>query len=159
MRDELFDVENWLRRTWDIGAEIVELETRKEKILSSMSGVAKYDAKAIRGGSDSNPTESKNIEYSSICEKIEERQNVLSVENAKTLDAIYKIDDSVKNATEIRTMLIAYSINRVGWKQLGKKRNYEKTASYNHRDICLESILPFVPQEAFRHDNNSYYAD
>ena len=159
MRDELFDVENWLRRTWDIGAEIAELETRKEKILSSMSGVAKYDAKAIRGGSDSNPAESKNLEFSSICEKIEERQNLLSAENAKTLDAIYKIDDSVKNATEIRTMLIAYSINRVGWKQLGKKRNYEKTASYNHRDICLESILPFVPKEAFRHDNNSYYAD
>ena len=159
MRDELFDVENWLRRTWDIGAEIAELETRKEKILSSMSGVAKYDAKAIRGGSDSNPTESKNLEFSSICEKIEERQNLLSAENAKTLDEIYKIDDSVKNATEIRTMLIAYSINRVGWKQLGKKRNYEKTASYNHRDICLESILPFVPKEAFRHDNNSYYAD
>ena len=58
MKDELFAAEKWLRRTWDVGAEIAELETRKEKILSSMSGVAKYDAKAIRGGSDSNPTES-----------------------------------------------------------------------------------------------------
>ena len=159
MKDELYDVEKWLRRTWDVSAEIAELETRKEKILSSMSGVAKYDAKAIRGGSDSNPTESKNLEYSSICEKIERLQNFLSAENAITLDAIYKIDDSVKDASEIRTMLIVYSINRVGWKVLGKKRNYEKTASYNHRDICLESILPFVPKEAFRRNNESYYAD
>ena len=156
MRDELFQVEKWLRRTWDVGAEIAELETRKDKILATMSGVAKYDAKAIRGGSDSNPTESKNIEYSSICEKIERLQNFLSAENAKTLDAIYQIDDA---KSEIRTMLIAYSINRVGWKTLGKKRNYEKTASYNHRDMCLEELLPFVPQEAFRRNNESYYAD
>lgn len=155
MRNELYDVECWLRRTWDVGAEIAELETRKDKILATMSGVAKYDAKAVRGGSDSNPTESKNLEYSSICEKIERLQNFLSAENAKTLDAIYQIDDT---KSEIRTMLIAYSINRIGWKQLGKKRNYEKTASYNHRDLCLEELLPFVPKEAFIREDNSNYS-
>jgi hypothetical protein len=159
MRDELYDVEVWLRRTWDVGAEIAELETRKEKILASMSGVAKYDAKAVKGGSDSNPTESKNLEYSSICEKIDKLQGFLSAENTKTLDAIYKISDDKKDAATIRTMLIAYSINRVGWKALGKKRNYEKTASYSHRDICLEAILPYVPDDAFRRNDTGYYSE
>ena len=158
MKDELYDAERWLRRAWDVADEIRELETRKEKILATMSGVSKYDAKAIRGGSDSNPTESKNIEYSSICEKIDEKQNYLSYENARTLDVIYKIDDNVKNASEVRTMLIAYAINRVGWRQLGKKRNYEKTASYERRDKCLSAVLPFVPSEAFRHDDGGYYS-
>lgn len=154
MTNELYDVEVWLRRTWDLGAEIAELETRKEKILASMSGVAKYDAKAVKGGADPNPTESKNIEYSSICEKIDKLQGYLSSENTKTLDAIYKIGDDIKNASEIRMMLIAYSINRIGWRQLGRKRNYEKTASYSHRDICLSAVLPYVPDEAFRRNED-----
>ena len=63
MTDRQYYADQWLSRTDDHDGEIKQLKIRKDSIIESMSGIAKYDDKVVHGGSDSNPTEAKNIEY------------------------------------------------------------------------------------------------
>ena len=63
MTESQYYANQWLSRMFDVMGEIEQLEIRKDKILSSMSGVGKYDSNTgVFGGSDENPTESKNPE-------------------------------------------------------------------------------------------------
>ena len=58
MTEQQYYANQWLSRMFDVMGEIEQLEIRKEKILSSMSGVGKYDTNTgVFGGSDANPTE------------------------------------------------------------------------------------------------------
>ena len=102
--------EDWLIRTWNDDTELEQLKAKRDKIVGSLSGIGKYDDNSVPGGSDSNPTESKNIEYSLLSQKIEEIQDRLSAENARTINAIYSIPDK-KDGSKIRGMLIARYIN------------------------------------------------
>ena len=150
MTDEQYDrqrdAERWLYRVWDSGSELVQLEEAREKIIASLSGVGKYDDKAIPGGCDSNPTETKNLKYSELTNDIEELQRKIARENARTIGVIYRIDDSVKDASKIRGMLVARYINKKSWKKIGEQYCYSARQAYNYRKRCLETVYPFIPK-------------
>ena len=86
MRDKLTDkqwyIDQWLSRMDDHNGELLQLYTRRDDIISSMSGIGSYDAEKVHGGSDPNPTEAKNIEYVSICSRIEKIERKIAIENA-----------------------------------------------------------------------------
>lgn len=148
MTDRQYYADCWLSRTDDHDGEIKQLKIRKDSIIESMSGVGKYDDKAVHGGSDSNPTEAKNIEYSLICERIERLERKVAIENARTMEVIDKVKDS-----KLRGMMIARYINHFSWRKVGELYHYAKSSSYNYRAECLNAVAPFVPKEAFIPDN------
>ena len=119
MTDNQYYAHQWLSRMWYIDIEIEQLIVRREAIVSSMSGIGKYDAEHIPTQNGENATESKNIEYSIINGQIDKKLSDLSTENIRTLEVIDKVEDNM-----LRGMLKARYLNRKTWKQIGKDYNY-----------------------------------
>lgn len=138
----------WLSRMDDYEVELQMLYKRRDDIIASMSGISKYDSKAIRGGSDQNITESRNIEYSMICEKIERIEAKISKENARTLAVI----DQVKGS-KLRGMLTARYINHINWEKAGYLYGYAKSSAFRYMQKCLNAAAPFIPKEIVSDEN------
>ena len=139
----------WLLRTNDDDGELEQYYIRRGKILDSLSGIGAYDAERVRGGSDSNPTESKNIEYSLLCERIEKLERKIANENARTIDVINKVKDS-----KLRGMLFARYINHFSWNKVGEMYHYSRSGSFNYRNASLDAVRQFIPKEAMITDRN-----
>lgn len=148
MTDNQFYADLWLSRTDDHNGELQQLYKRRDDILGSLSGIGKYDENAVHGGSDSNPTEAKNIEYSLVCQRIEKIERKIAIENARTMEVIDKVQDS-----KLRGMMIGRYINHCSWRQVGKMYYYGKSRSYVYRDKCLDAVFKFVPKETLIPDN------
>ena len=142
MTDNQYYSHIWLSRMWDADVEINQLIIRRDKILASMSGIGKYDGEYIPVQNGENPTESKNIEFSLVCDQIEKKLHKLSCENVRTHQVINKLDD-----TMLRGMLEARYINRLSWEAVGKLYNYERTRARFYGRQALENIYPFIPKE------------
>lgn len=132
----------WLSRMWDTDGEIKALIGRRDDIVSSMSGIGKYDAKHIPTQNGENTTETKNIEFSFISAQIEKLSSDLAFENIRTIKAIDNLSDP-----KLRGMLKARYLTRRSWVQIGKDYHYEKSRIYGYRGIALDAIRPFVPDE------------
>lgn len=145
--DRYFEAETWLMRTWDDDKELEQLVNRREELISSMSGIGKYDSKSVPGGCDPNPTEAKNLEYSRLTAEIEKIEQKISTENTKTLEVIYKINEKTKDASKVRGMLIGRYLNHLSWRKVGELYHYQERHSYNYRVRCLNAIYPFIPKE------------
>ena len=124
---------------WDYDQEIRNLEERAEDILGAK--ISTYDSKELPGRSDTNPTESKNIEYSMLMFEIEKKKNTLAEENNRTYLVINKIQD-----TKLRGMTYSRYILRKTWTQIGKDYNYERSRAFDYRKIVLDSVYPFIPK-------------
>lgn len=143
MTDSQYHAHCWLSRMWNSDVEITQLMVRRDKILSSMSGIGKYDAEHIPTQNGENPTETKNIEYSLLSEQIEKKLRKLSMENSRTHKVIDKVDD-----TMFRGLLEAIYINCLTLSQAGKLYNYENTRTKYYRNKALDAVCPFIPEEA-----------
>ena len=148
MTDKQYYTDQWLSRTDDHNGEIEQLKIRRDNIIESMSGIGKYDDKTIHGGSDSNPTEAKNIEYSLICERIEKLERKVAIENARTMTVIDKVKDS-----KLRGMMIGRYINHFTWKKVGEMFYYGTSRTYDYKTACLDAVAPFVPKEPILPEN------
>ena len=146
-----FKAHQWLSRMDNCQGELKMLYNRRDEIVNSMSGVSKYDDKAIKGGSDPNPTEAKLIEYSTICARIEKLEGDLSTENTRTLNIIDQVKDS-----KLRGMLIGRYINHLSWSKVGKIFYYAKSTSYIYQFKCLDAAFPFIPKDEIIPDDNKY---
>lgn len=142
MTDSQYHAHCWLSRMWNSDVEITQLMVRRDKIISSMSGIGKYDAEHIPTQNGENPTESKNIEYSLLSEQIERKLKKLSQENCRTHNVIDKVDD-----TMLRGMLEARYINRLTLTQVGKLYNYELTRTKYYCKAALDAVSQFIPSE------------
>ena len=148
MTDQQYLTHVWLSRMWDADVEIKQLEAARQSVISSLSGIGKYEADYIPSQTGENSTETKNIQFSIYTEQLEKRLNEYITENRRTLAVIDKVDD-----TMLRGMLEAYYINHdryPNWTEVGKLYNYEKTQTYKkYRDRALDAVYPFIPlQEA-----------
>lgn len=141
MTDNQYYAHQWLSRMWYIDIEIEQLIVRREAIVSSMSGIGKYDAEHIPTQNGENATESKNIEYSIINGQIDKKLSDLSTENIRTLEVIDKVEDNM-----LRGMLKARYLNRKTWKQIGKDYNYERSRAFDYRKIALDAVYPYIPE-------------
>jgi hypothetical protein len=124
---------------WDVDQEIRNLEERAEDILGAK--ISTYDQKEVPGRADSNPTESKNIEYSMLMVEIEKKKNRLAEENNRTYIVINRIEDA-----KLRGMTYSRYILRKTWTQIGKDYNYERSRAFDYRKIALDTIYPFIPK-------------
>lgn len=148
MTDNQYNASRWLSRMWDTEIEIEQLVARRDTIIDSLSGIGKYDAEHIPTQNGENATESKNIEYSILSEQIDKRLDKMSKENARTLEAIGKVDSSM-----LRGMLMARYIRRLSWSDVGKLYNYEKSQTYGkYRLEALDAVYPFIPKGEIEDD-------
>lgn len=145
MTDEQYNASLWLSRMDELAAEIESLEVRKDAIIAALGGVARYDADSFTGSSG-NPTETKNIEYALLSEKIEKKMLTLSAENARTLDVIDRIDDT-PDGRKFKSILINKHLNLYSWKKMQEEHHYERTAMYDWYKKALAAVAPFVPKE------------
>lgn len=139
MTDNQYRAHLWLSRMWYADVEIRVLEERVATILGAK--ITSYGQEHL-GGSDPNPTESKNIEYSLLVSEIERKQNELRKENAKTYQIIQKINDF-----NCQSILYSMYVNHKSYTQVGAEFNYEKTQVYKFRNRGLTEIYPHIPKE------------
>lgn len=142
MNDRQFESHLWLSRTWYKEHEIESYERRKSEIISSLSGIGKYDDTFIPAQTGENSTETKNIEYSLLCEKIEKLMTDISSENIRTLKILEKITD-----VKMRSMIYDRYINRMGWGQIQNKYHYSQRQPYRIVHEGLVKIRPFIPND------------
>ena len=147
MTDNQNDAHRWLKRMWGSEDEIRALNKDRERLLEQ--GVANYDSKHVPGGSDPNPNESRMIEYSEICAKIDARCLYIAKENLRTLEVI----DKVANA-QFRALLINYYVNQMAsWERVGKEMNYEKSRATELGCQALDAVYPFIPKGEITEDD------
>lgn len=139
MTDNQYMAHKWLSRMWDVDQEIRNMKERADDILGAK--IAKYDSKEVPGGNDSNPTELKNIEYSTLMVEIESKKDQLSKENNRTFQVINQVEDS-----RLRGMIFSRYVLRKTWTQIGKDYNYERSRAFDYRLIALDAIFPFIPK-------------
>lgn len=135
----------WLARMWDKEREIEMYKMRMDKIISQLSGIGKYDAEFVPSQTGENSVETKNLEYSSLCEKIEKLIQEISVENLRTGEVIDKVKDR-----KMHDMLYDRYINRMSWNQIGEKYHYAQRQPYNYMHKCLDEVRQFISQEEIK---------
>lgn len=140
MTDDQYYAHLWLSRMWNVDAEIKALEERAATLLGAK--ITSYDNQEAVGGCDSNPTESKNIEYSVLMAELEKKTITLSKENNRTLKVIQMLPNAM-----YRGMLYSRYVLRKTWSQIGKDYNYEHSQAFEHRKKALDAISPYIPKE------------
>ncbi|MBP5413659.1 MAG: hypothetical protein ILN61_00205 [Lachnospiraceae bacterium] len=142
MNDQQFEAHLWLSRMWFKDNEIESYERRKAEIISQLSGIGKYDSEFVPANTGENSTETKNIEYSLLCEKIDKLITEISVENMHTTMVL----DNIKNPT-MHSMMYDRYINRMSWGQIQNKYHYAQRQPYRIVHDGLIKIRPFIPDD------------
>lgn len=142
LSDTQWESHLWLSRMWFKDNEIESYERRKAEIISQLSGIGKYDSEFIPANTGENSTETKNIEYSLLCEKIDKLITEISVENMHTTMVL----DNIKNPT-MHSMMYDRYINRMSWGQIQNKYHYSQRQPYRIVHDGLIKIRPFIPDD------------
>lgn len=145
MTDNQYNAKTWLMRMWDHEDEIKEYRKRADDMLGAK--IPAYDSEKIPGGADPNPTETKNIEYSSLMFEISKRENELYSENIRTFNVIQRLDDP-----KLRGILYAKYVNRKTWKQIGSDFHYGESRIKELHVIALDKISEFIPKGEIEKD-------
>lgn len=141
MTDNQLIAHLWLSRMWDVDNKIKSYEKRKADIISSLSGIGKYDDEFIPTQNGENATETKNIEYSLLCQEIEKLSSDLSKENVRTMKIINQV-----RSPKLSGMLYDRYINRLSWRAIGMKYHYTDRHSYNYMHKSLDAVSIFIPK-------------
>lgn len=141
MTNNQFFAHTWLSRMWGADGEVRQLIERRDRLVEQ--GVSEYDSKKIHGGSDSNPTESRNIEYAFLSDLIEKKSGDISLENVKTHQVIEMLSEA-----KYREILIGRYCNMKSWERIGKDMNYEKSQAHDLGMKALDAVFPYIPKEA-----------
>ena len=141
LTEKQWEAHIWLARMWNKEREIEMYKMRMDKIISQLSGIGKYDAEFVPSQSGENVVETKNLEYSSLCEKIEKLIRDISIENLHTGEVIDKVKDRM-----MHDMLYDRYINRMSWKHIGDKYHYSQRQPYNYVHKCLDEVRQFIPE-------------
>lgn len=140
MTDEQYFAKKWLKRMWNRSEEIKEYEQQAADLLGAK--IPAYDAEKIPGGSDPNPTETKNLEYTTLMFEIDKRRNELSYENIRTFNIIQHLTEP-----KLRGILYALYVNRKTIKQIAADFHYSESSIKDFHMKALSLIYPFIPKE------------
>lgn len=147
MTDEIFHAKDWLNRMYQTARYIESLERKREQVLGSLSGIGKYDAEFVPGNNGENATESKNLEYSILSEKIDKERQKLSAQDIRTLDVIGKIENTPEGQL-MKSVLIDRYLSRMNWEEIAKKQNYSSSRLFKIHALALAKVADYVPKEA-----------
>lgn len=149
MKDNLttpqWEAHIWLARMWDKDNAITSYEQRKADIISQLSGIGKYDSEFVPAQTGENSVETKNIEYSCCCIKIDELVREIAEENIKTMTVLEHVE-----SMKMRNMLYDRYINRMSWGQIGNKYHYAQRQPYRYMHKCLDEIRPHISEDEIR---------
>lgn len=140
--DQQWEAHIWLSRMWGKDNEITAYETRKAIIISQLSGIGKYDENFIPASNGDNAVETKHLEYSILCEKIDRLLAKISYENVRTSEIIDKIKDP-----NTHNMIYDRYLNRMSWSQLQHKYHYAQRQPYRIISDGLAKIRTYIPDE------------
>ena len=146
MTDNQFYAKEWLNRMYNLALRIESLEAKRETILASLSGVGKYEIDSFPGSSGDNPTETKNIEFSILSQKIDEESNRLAEEDIRTQEVIDCLGDSKDERLMKAILTYRYSL-RWGWKAIAEQIHYSESRTRDYHLLALEAIYKFIPKE------------
>ena len=132
---------DWLNRMIDKVRLIESLEVKREGVISSLSGIGKYDAEHIPANTGENATESKYLIYSKLSAEIEKNTIELMAEDERTLDVILMVEDS-----RFKSILIDRYLSRMPWVKIARKQNYSVSWIYKLHDKAVEKVFPFIPK-------------
>ena len=151
MTDEQFYAKEWLNRMYNLSLWIESLEKKRESVLASLSGISRYDSD-FTGSNGENATETKNIEFSMLSQKIEEESEKLASEDTKTLEVICRLGDS-KEERLMKTILVLRYVERFGtWNRIAEKIHYSESRTHEYHLLALETIYKFIPKEVLTND-------
>ena len=139
MKDHELAAHKWLSRMWIKKDMINQLRAQAEDILGAK--IPAYDSDKVPGGSDPNPTESKNIEYAMLMAEIEKRENELATENIRTYNVINNLKDS-----RLQVILYARYVRHLLWRQVEKEARYEHQRCNELWHKALDEVYPFIPK-------------
>ena len=145
MTDEQYFAKKWLKRMWNRSEEIKEYEQQAADLLGAK--IPAYDAEKIPGGSDPNPTETKNLEYTTLMFEIDKRRNELHYENIMTFNIIQHLSDS-----KLRGILYAKYVNRKTFKQIAYDFHYAESSIKEFHLKALAQIYPYIPKGEIHDD-------
>ena len=151
MTDEQFYAKDWLNRMYQTVRYIESLERKREVVLSSLSGIGRYDAENIPGGNGENSTETKNIEYSILSEQIDKERQKLSTEDIRTLNVIGKLENTPEGQL-MKAILIDRYLTRLPWEKITEKQNYSSSRLFELHAVALSKIYKYIPREAIVHE-------
>ena len=142
MTDNQYYAHVWLSRMWSADKDLESILIKRERLLSSMSGIGKYDSEFIPSQTGENSTETKNLEYSYLTEQMEKKLKEISAENVRTLKAIESVDDIM-----LRGMLRSRYILKYSWTEVGKFYHYGKSQMHEkYKKDALDAVYPFIPK-------------
>ena len=139
MTDKQYESKCWLNRMYGVASHVESLKRKQEEVLASTSGIGKYEESFP--GTDPKSTETKMLNYSEICSKIEQKLTVLHAEDMKTLDVIEHLDNEVEKA-----VLIDRYLNRMSWRKIAALHGYEERQIYRYHESALENVWRYVPR-------------
>lgn len=146
MTDRQFYAKEWLNRMYHVVNKIESLERKRDNVVSSMSGIGKYDAEHIPAQTGENASESKNIAYSILSAEIEKEYARLLKEDSRTLEVINTLGNTPE-AEIMKAILIDRYLNRLSWEAIAKHQSYGPSRTYELHSIALDKIYPNIPRE------------
>ena len=146
MTDKQLYSKDWLNRMYRVAMHIESLETKRDLVISSLSGIGKYDAEFIPAQTGENSVETKQLSYSYYSDLIEKERKRLTSEDIKTSKVIEMLGTTPEDDT-MKSILNYRYLSRLPWNTVSQKMNYSMTRIFELHAISLSKIYPFIPKE------------
>lgn len=147
MTDEQLLAKDWLNRMYRVSMHISSLESKRDLVISSLSGIGTYDAEFIPSNNGLNSVETKQLNYSYYSELIEKEQKRLMSEDIRTSKVIELIGTTPEDDT-LKSILNFRYLSRMPWNTVAQKMNYSMTRVFELHSIALTKIYPHIPHDS-----------
>lgn len=139
------DTRTWFKRAWAKDNRMKFYEGRKEEIIAQLSGIGKYDAEFVPSNTGENSVETKNLEYSDLCQKIEKLIDEIAQINVRTNEVI----EHISNETS-RGIVYARFIRRWTWSQIAKEYNYSSKQANRYCNKGLDEARKYITDDEIK---------
>lgn len=146
MTDRQLYSKDWLNRMYRVVRHIESLESKREQVISSLSGIGHYDAEFIPTQTGENSVETKHLTYSYYSDLIEKEQKKLASEDIRTSKVIEMLGNTPE--TNILKAILNYRyLCRFTWDTISQKTNFSLPRLYELHRESLTKIYPYIPKE------------
>ena len=138
---------SWLNRNYGIALEIQAIQRRLERMNADLEKVTRplKIKEVIEANNPGNSQEDRLADYIDMSDDLSKRIVCLYRLDEETRRVINRIESAT-----LRAILIDRYINRLSWKQLTEKSHYERSRLFDLHRQALDSVLPYIPEEAMR---------
>ena len=139
------DTRTWFKRAWEKDNLRETYMERNQDIISQLSGIGKYDSEFIPAQTGENSVETKNLEYSDNCRKIEKLIDEIARMNVRTNEVISQIEN-IKS----RFMLYDRFVRRLTMGQIANKYHYSTKQAGRYVNKGLDEARKYITDDEIR---------